>query len=418
MSAPPADAAPAAAAAQGARRQKRMVDFNVLEVIGQGAFGEVREVEDKETGKHYAMKVLSKTHIVREKKMSYVKIERDVFAKLNHANITRLILSFQDPGNLYYCIDLAKNGDLQHKLAKLYALDPAVAKPILGQVLLALAHIHKHRILHRDLKPENVLLDEKNRVKVTDFGTAKIFGPDGPFYVERGSFVGSADYVCPETLKESRVGPESDLWSFGCLIYALLVGVAPFHADSAYQIFTLIENAQYTFPDFVPADAKDLITKILVIEPSDRLGSGTFEDDYRPIREHPFFAGIDWDALPKESVPEFVAFAPAVAARAARTKERTILAEGEIIMREGSAVLEADGEKKQLTVVLTDQKRLLLADTNKQAVLFEVPLVVGVEIEIKGNALVLTGGDDSFALIMEEQELPGWRDACKVELNR
>ncbi|KAH0787740.1 AGC family protein kinase [Histomonas meleagridis] len=286
-----------------ARRQKRRDDFNLCELIGHGAFGQVLRVTDKETGKNYAMKVLSKAHIVKEKKMNYVKVERDVMTKLRHPNIVRLCLTFQDPGNLYYVIEYAKNGDLQKVLNEKKTLSIENTKIIMGQVLLALAHMHQHRIIHRDMKPENILLDEHNRVKITDFGTAKMFAADVPFYVERGSFVGSGDYVSPETLNETPVGPSSDLWSYGCILYTLLVGQPPFHTDSMYETFQRIQNLQYEIPESVPNDAKDLIKKLLIIDPTKRIGHGEYESNYAPIREHPFFNGIEWESLPTKEIP-------------------------------------------------------------------------------------------------------------------
>lgn len=288
-----------------ARRQKRRDDFNLGELLGHGAFGQVIKVTDKETGHEYAMKVLSKSHIVKEKKMNYVKVERDVMTKLRHPNIVRLCLTFQDPGNLYYVIEYAKNGDLQKVLDQKKTLSLECTKVLTGQVLLALAHIHQHHIIHRDIKPENILLDEKNRVKVTDFGTAKMFDKDAPFFVERGSFVGSADYVSPEVLNETPVGPASDMWSFGCLIYTLLVGNSPFHTDSMYETFQKIQNLQYSIPNTVPKDAKDLIQKLLVVDTKKRIGDGEYDSNYESIRNHPFYKGINWDTLPTQELPPF-----------------------------------------------------------------------------------------------------------------
>lgn len=284
------------------RRQKRRDDFTLGEVLGHGAFGQVIRVTDKETGADYAMKVLSKSHIVKEKKMNYVKVERDAMMRLRHPNIVRLCLTFQDPGNLYYVIEYAPHGDLKRVLEKQSALPPAAVRALAGQVLLALAHMHQKRVIHRDIKPENILLDAQNRAKVTDFGTAKIFAADEPFYVERGSFVGSADFVSPEVLGDEPVGPESDLWSFGCLVYALLVGQSPFHTESTFETFQRIQKLEYTVPESVPPEAENLIRKLLVTEAAKRIGAGAFESDYEPIRNHEFFSGVDWAALPMQSV--------------------------------------------------------------------------------------------------------------------
>jgi 3-phosphoinositide dependent protein kinase-1 len=384
-------------------KQKRRDDFDLGEVLGQGAFGEVRVVTDKENGRKFAMKVLSKQHIVKEKKMDYVKVERDVMTKLNHPNIVRLLLTFQEPTHLYYVIELAANGDLQHVLAQYVALDPSIVRVLMGQTILGLAHMHSNRIIHRDLKPENMLLDDQNRVKITDFGTAKIFAPDQPFELERGSFVGSADYVCPETLLETPVGPSSDLWSYGCILYAFLVGSAPFRAESDYATFQRIQNCEYEIPEWVPEDARDLIAKLLVINPAERLGSGEFEDNYASIRNHAFFSSIeDWEALPLLAPPAWASFAPAVEHKAARMaaepaaerggeasgpcKYPFFLLNSEACLAEGLIVKKRFMSVKKRWLILTSTPRLFYVNEETKMIMGEIPLG-------KDTKVVLQGGD-------------------------
>lgn len=408
-----------AAAAPTKPRQKRMVDFETnLGRLGSGAFGQVNLVRDKETGKLMAMKVLSKTHIVREKKLNYVKVERDAMSKLNHPNIVRLALTFQDPQNLYYVVEYAAHGDLQTVLNDKIAIDLEQSKITLGQILLAIAHMHQKRILHRDLKPGNILLDAENRVKITDFGTAKIFGEDTEFRCDRGSFVGSADYVSPEVLKETEIGPASDLWSFGCIIYAMLVGHPPFHAESDYAIFQKIEKHEYTIPDFVPEDAKDLITRILQLEPKDRFGNGTHDSGYEPIRNHPFFSGIDWATLPKQGIPEFHSYPPAVEARKKEmeNEKEEITADGEAVVREGIVCMkDENGEAAQMTMLLTDRSRLLLTDLAKGKVKGEVNITPEVQItKLEPTVIKIVDGGETYEVVVEEAEVDSWIEAIKA----
>jgi len=408
-------------------KQKRKDDFNLGRVLGQGAFGQVIEVIDKETNKAFAMKVLSKAHIVREKKMEYVKVERDAMCRLKHANIVSLYLTFQDPGNLYYVVELAPNGDLQHVLNEQKALDIPCVKHVVGQVLLALAHIHKHRIIHRDLKPENVLLDSENRVKITDFGTAKIFGDDVPFQLEKGSFVGSADYVSPETLDETPVGPATDLWSLGCMIYALIAGQSPFHTDLLYQTFQRINAHDLQFPDFMPPEAKSLIDALLKPDPSERLGFNDFENDYKAIREHPFFEGINWETLPTEPPPAWAPYGPAIEAISASQPEsaeekhedekpaveefpsqvKGLLLPGETSVYEGQVTKRVGFSVKKRRLVLTSKPRLFYADMEKDppivkgeiAISKDMKVVIGVknkwQIEVPGRTYNLQSDDSS-----------------------
>ena len=402
-----------APAAPAKPRQKRMVDFETnLGRLGSGAFGQVNLVRDKETKKLFAMKVLSKAHIVREKKLDYVKVERDAMSKLNHPNIVRLSLTFQDQHNLYYVVEYASHGDLQTVLNDKYAIDLEESKITLGQVLLGIAHMHQKRILHRDLKPGNILLDDQNRVKITDFGTAKMFADNVPFRCDKGSFVGSADYVSPEVLKETEVGPASDLWSFGCIVYAMLVGRPPFHAESDYAIFQKIEKLEYEIPEFLPEEAKDLITRILKLEPSERFGDGSYDNGYEPIRNHPFFSGIDWATLPKRGIPEFHSYPPALEARdkeAAKEKD-VITADGEAIVREGIVCMkDENGEATQMTMLLTDRKRLLLTDLAKEKVKGEVTVTPQVHV-VKDEPTVIRIIDsrDTYTVVVAESEVDSW----------
>jgi 3-phosphoinositide dependent protein kinase-1 len=420
-------------------RQKRLDDFRTCEVLGHGAFGEVRRVTDLETGRDYAMKVLSKAHILREKKMEYVKVERDVMSRLSHPNITRLALTFQDNDNLYYVIEFARNGDLQHVLDSYHTLDVPCATVAAAQTFLGIACMHKNRIIHRDMKPENLLLDDERRVKISDFGTAKIFERDVPFETQRGSFVGSADYVSPETLAGGAVGPSSDLWSYGCILYTLFVGTPPFQTESNIATFERIEKLDFTIPDFVPIQVRDLITKLLRLNPAERLGHGEYDSEYPSIRDHPFFVFLDWNEIATHPMPPWAQFEPAggpapvqtsakqplvaaqsvplipsmrpVAPQAAyenarlsspmvggsAVKDTTIVLEG-IITKKGQYL----GAKKR-RLILTAEPRLFYADTSSRDMKREVPLtedtIVTVQkgkrwmIEIPGKVYTLTAED-------------------------
>jgi len=419
-------------------KQKRKDDFTLGQLLGQGAFGQVIEVIDKETQKHYAMKVLSKAHIVREKKMDYVKVERDAMSKLHHPNIVSLYLTFQDPGNLYYVVELAPNGDLQRVLNEVKALDIPCVRHVTGQVLLALAHIHKNRIIHRDLKPENVLLDSENRVKITDFGTAKIFEPDKPFQLERGSFVGSADYVSPETLDETPVGPATDLWSLGCMIYALIVGQSPFHTDLLYQTFQRINTHDLQFPEFMPPEAKSLVEELLKPEPEQRLGFNDFENDYAAIRNHPFFEGVDWEALPNAPPPPWAPFdaavkniseavpppeeekkeeeKPEVAEFPSQVKE--LLAPDETSLFEGPVTKRVGLSVKKRRLVLTSKPRLFYVDMDKS------PPVVKGEIQISKDMKVVIGAKNKWQIEvpgrtynLSSEEADKWKEAIEKLLS-
>ena len=175
-----------------------------------------------------------------------------------------------------------------------------------AQILDAVAYMHSRGVIHRDLKPENVLLDDKMHIKITDFGTAKILDPpkkppgggqDGNTYsvdpsgghddTRANSFVGTAEYVSPELLTDKAACKASDLWAFGCIIFQLLSGRPPFKAANEYQTFQKIVHLDYEFPKGFPAVARDLVERLLVLDPTRRL---TLEN----IKNHEFFEGVEW----------------------------------------------------------------------------------------------------------------------------
>ncbi|KAK3741913.1 hypothetical protein QZH41_010033, partial [Actinostola sp. cb2023] len=159
-----------------------------------------------------------------------------------------------------------------------------------------------------DLKPENILLDENMHIQITDFGTAKILGGETNKQ-GRNSFVGTAQYVSPELLTDKRACKSSDIWALGCIMYQLLSGLPPFRAVNEYQIFQKIIKGEYEFPSGFPKVPKDLVEKVLVLDPTKRLGceeSGGFE----ALKTHSFFEGINWQELPSTKPPELLPYLP------------------------------------------------------------------------------------------------------------
>ena len=170
----------------------------------------------------------------------------------------------------------------------------------------ALRHLHSLNIVHRDLKPENILFNDEMQIQITDFGTAKEL-PDDEItrkgLTRASSFVGTAQYVSPELLKDKQAGTSSDLWALGCIIYQMLAGQYPFQAPNEYLTFQQIVNCNYQFTDDFSENAKDLISKLLVLDPTERIGSVTC-GGYDALMSHLFFDGIDWENLHSAPAPE------------------------------------------------------------------------------------------------------------------
>ncbi|KAF1825610.1 Pkinase-domain-containing protein [Dissoconium aciculare CBS 342.82] len=285
--------------------KKGVKDFNFGRTLGEGSYSTVLAATDRQNNKEYAIKVLDKRHIIKEKKVKYVNIERDTLNRLTeHPGIVRLYYTFQDERSLYFVLDLATGGELLGVLKKLGSFDIDCTRFYAAEILDSIAYMHSRGIIHRDLKPENVLLDRDMHVKITDFGTAKILrdprppGVDGRAASSQDladgaetdraiSFVGTAEYVSPELLRDKNACKASDLWAFGCIIYQLLAGRPPFKAANEYLTFQKILALDYSFPDGFPEVARDLVERLLVLEPTSRL-------PMEHVKNHRFFDGVQW----------------------------------------------------------------------------------------------------------------------------
>jgi len=284
--------------------KKGVKDFNFGRTLGEGSYSTVLAATDRQTQREYAIKVLDKRHIIKEKKVKYVNIEKDTLNRLtDHPGIVKLYYTFQDERSLYFVLDLAAGGELLGVLKKTTSFDEECTRFYSAQLLDAVEYMHSRGIIHRDLKPENLLLDDGGHIKITDFGTAKIldlpkesskFGnvsvgsnTDGSETDRAVSFVGTAEYVSPELLTDKNACKASDLWAFGCIVYQLLAGRPPFKAANEYQTFQKIVNLDFSFPENFPAIARDLITRLLVLDPAERLSIDG-------IKQHAFFEGVQW----------------------------------------------------------------------------------------------------------------------------
>ena len=305
--------------------KKGVKDFHFGRTLGEGSYSTVLAATDRQTHQQYAIKVLDKRHIIKEKKVKYVNIEKDTLNRLTeHPGVVKLYYTFQDERSLYFVLDLASGGELLGVLKRTRTFDEECTRFYGAQILDTIEYMHSRGIIHRDLKPENVLLDDQMHVKITDFGTAKILdltgkqradsngvplpdknnlenGADGS---RANSFVGTAEYVSPELLTDKNAGKASDLWAFGCIIYQLLAGRPPFKGSNEYQTFQKIVHLEYTFPPGFPPVAKDLVERLLVLEPSRRLAI-----DH--IKNHEFFDGITWGpALWAQKAPQLKSYTP------------------------------------------------------------------------------------------------------------
>lgn len=302
--------------------KKGVRDFSFTKTLGEGSYSTVMLARDRQSLHEYAIKILDKRHIIKEKKVKYVNIEKDTLNRLtDHPGVVRLYYTFQDERSLYFVLDLASGGELLGVLKRMATFDEECTRFYGAEILDTVDYMHRNGVIHRDLKPENVLLDKNMHVKITDFGTAKILqsprqqegspagfpqmdSPDYPDENRANSFVGTAEYVSPELLTDKSACKASDLWAFGCIIYQLLAGRPPFKASNEYQTFQKIVALDYEFPSGFPPVARDLVERLLVLDPSRRL-------QIEHIKNHEFFDGITWGrSLWKQKAPRLKSYSP------------------------------------------------------------------------------------------------------------
>ncbi|KAG3034873.1 hypothetical protein PC128_g416 [Phytophthora cactorum] len=269
--------------------------------LGEGNFSRILEATHKATGEKFALKVIEKQRIKRlrlrhQNIFNEINMEKDVLNRLRHPNIIRLYQTFQDDNNLYFLLDLLDGGELLSHLlyeGRQLGLEEDLARFYLADVVNAVEYMHSNQVLHRDLKPENMVVckDTGGHLKLIDFGTAKNLADvklNGP------NFVGTPEYMPPETIDNKEATYSSDMWAFGCIAYQLLTGETPFSGGSAYLTFLRVQDGSYYLPDYLSGDAKEMISKLLQKDPSDRLG-GTEANAMSAVKAHPFFKGIDFD---------------------------------------------------------------------------------------------------------------------------
>ncbi|GJJ75520.1 3-phosphoinositide dependent protein kinase-1 [Entomortierella parvispora] len=309
-------------------RKRTLADYKLGRTLGEGSYSTVVAAVDVSNKRDYAIKVLDKRHIIREKKVKYVNIEKNTLYKLDHPGVVKLYSTFQDSSSLYYVLELCQNGELLTFIKKLGSFDENCTRFYAAQILTAVEYIHSQGVIHRDLKPENILLDQRMYVKLTDFGTAKMLEPseDGTDSDRANSFVGTAEYVSPELLTEKAACKSSDLWALGCIIYQLLTGRPPFKGSNEYQTFQKIVKLEYSFPPGFPAAAMDLVSKLLVHDPNDRLGAN---NTIGLLKQHPFFNGINWADLWEQPAPRLQPYTSASVPSTISSTSPNLLSEAE-----------------------------------------------------------------------------------------
>eukprot|EP00824_Muranothrix_gubernata_P023834 TRINITY_DN6645_c0_g1_i2.p1 TRINITY_DN6645_c0_g1~~TRINITY_DN6645_c0_g1_i2.p1 ORF type:complete len:445 (-),score=105.48 TRINITY_DN6645_c0_g1_i2:16-1350(-) len=272
----------------------KLEDFELGNVLGEGSYATVFYAIKKDTNQEFAIKRLAKQQLITLNKMQTVVTEKNVMLQLDHHNIVKLLGTFSDADFLYMVLEFVGGGEVFQQIKLTGALKYEVAQFYAAEVVNALEYLHSKGIVHRDLKPENLLVNTDGHIKMTDFGTAKLMreGEIGGVGA-KGTFCGTAEYVSPEMLNHSTAGEMADYWALGCIVFHMLAGHPPFKAPSEYLVFQKIIKAEFFFPDGFSEQARDLVSRLLVVDPPQRLGARGVHE----IKSHPFFEDVDFDTL-------------------------------------------------------------------------------------------------------------------------
>ncbi|KAI8838215.1 kinase-like domain-containing protein [Chytriomyces cf. hyalinus JEL632] len=275
-------------------------DFNLISVIGRGAFGKVMLIEEKSTNRLYAMKALKKDFLIDNDDVISSKLEKKVLAKaslVRHAFLVNLHSCFQTTSRLYYVMEYVNGGDLMGHIMQMKRFTADMTRFFASEILLAIEFLHQNDIVYRDLKLENILVCSDGHIKLTDFGICK---DNMPYGQVTKTYCGTPDFMAPEILGKRKYGRSIDWWSFGIMIYVMLTGKYPYHGDDERHILRSIFTEEIEYPPYFTNDTIGLIEGLLTRDPRKRLGGG--RQDAEEIKRQKYFAKIDWQLLSERGV--------------------------------------------------------------------------------------------------------------------
>lgn len=272
--------------------------YKLGRTLGVGSFGKVKLGVHQPTGKHVAIKILSRDKLRAQQMEDKLRREVRILRSCTHRHIIRLYEVIETTTDIYVVTEYSPRGELSEYISERGKLTEPEARTFFQQLVSGVEYCHAHlMVAHRDLKPENLLLDEALNVKIADFGLSNNM-LDGCFLK---TSCGSPNYAAPEVINGNLyAGPEVDVWSCGVICYALLCGKLPFDEESIAYLFKKIKGGLYILPSYLSDVSKDLISKMLITDPMKRITMAE-------IRRHPWFT---------HDLPRYLQVAPKAAGKA------------------------------------------------------------------------------------------------------
>ena len=236
--------------------------------VGEGAFSVVKLAFHEELHQYFACKIVPRNRVISQDLEERFEIEIRVNQQLHHPGIVQIIDLLKDDMNYYIFMEFCPNGELFRYIIDRQRLSEPEAQVIFLEILDALRYLHVVGVAHRDLKPENLLLDPTGHIKISDFGLSRFVGPGGMVSTP----CGSPCYASPECLSgDPYDGRNSDIWSLGVILYAMVTGQLPWTKRNQTQLFNQIKKGEYTIPRFLSQNCKNIIKGLLCVDLSQRL---------------------------------------------------------------------------------------------------------------------------------------------------
>uniref|UniRef100_A0A8C2TI92 non-specific serine/threonine protein kinase n=1 Tax=Coturnix japonica TaxID=93934 RepID=A0A8C2TI92_COTJA len=291
-------------------------DFETIKLISNGAYGAVYLVRHRETRQRFALKKINKQNLILRNQIQQVFVERDILTFAENPFVVSMFCSFETKRHLCMVMEYVEGGDCATLLKNMGPLPVDMARMYFAETVLALEYLHNYGIVHRDLKPDNLLITSMGHIKLTDFGLSKIglmnmttnlyeghMEKDTREFMDK-QVCGTPEYIAPEVILIQGYGKPVDWWAMGIILYEFLVGCVPFFGDTPEELFGQVISDEIMWPEgdeALPADAQDLITRLLRQCPLERLGTGGAHE----VKHHAFFHHLDWNGLLRQKA-EFI----------------------------------------------------------------------------------------------------------------
>uniref|UniRef100_A0A3Q0RPX9 Protein kinase C n=1 Tax=Amphilophus citrinellus TaxID=61819 RepID=A0A3Q0RPX9_AMPCI len=285
---------PAPTSATGPQVRLSLNQLLFHKVLGKGSFGKVMLAELKGQGVYFAVKVLKKDVVLMDDDVECTMVEKRVLAlACQNPFLTHLYATFQSKEHLFFVMEYLNGGDLMFHIQDKGRFDINRATFYAAEIVVGLQFLHSKGIIYRDLKLDNVMLDKDGHIKIADFGMCKenVFGD-----VKASTFCGTPDYIAPEILCGQKYTFSVDWWSFGVLVYEMLIGQSPFQGDDEDELFESIRSDVPHYPRWISKESKSLLELLFERDPTRRLGV------VGDVRAHSFFRTINWVTLEKRQV--------------------------------------------------------------------------------------------------------------------